>query len=75
MADPGFIDRLGAVLAVGEAARRSVRERVDAMGRIDLEGLALGPHLPATRIMDEIRLRAGVRSHQPRPDGRMPRPA
>ncbi|WP_295426743.1 right-handed parallel beta-helix repeat-containing protein [uncultured Thiodictyon sp.] len=60
MADPGFIDRLGAVLAVGEAARRSVRERVDAMGRIDLEGLALGPHLPATRIMDEIRLRAGA---------------
>ncbi|AUB83808.1 right-handed parallel beta-helix repeat-containing protein [Candidatus Thiodictyon syntrophicum] len=60
IADPGFIDRLGAVLAVGEAARRSVRERVDAMGRIDLEGLALGPHLPATRIMDEIRLRAGA---------------
>ena len=58
VADADFAGRLAAVLATGEADRRQLRERVADMGRIDLEGLALGPHLPAVRILDEIRLGA-----------------
>lgn len=58
VADADFAGRLATVLAAGEAERRKLQKRIAGMGRIDLEGLALGPHLPAVRILDEIRLGA-----------------
>jgi hypothetical protein len=52
--DAGFAGRLAAALAPGAERRRPIRERVAHMGRIELEGLALGSHLPTTRIIDDL---------------------
>jgi hypothetical protein len=54
VADAGFAGRLAATLAPGAERRRLIRQRVADMGRIELEGLALGSHLPATRIIDDL---------------------
>ncbi len=59
--DPEFGERLGALLAAGEQRRRAVWALVASMGRIDLEGLALGEYLSAVRVLARMRL-AGVRS-------------
>ncbi|HYN77934.1 MAG TPA: hypothetical protein VES73_09085, partial [Lamprocystis sp. (in: g-proteobacteria)] len=59
IADAGFVERLRAVLVKGAGRREWVRAQVAGLGCIDLAGLALGPHLPATRILDEIRLLDG----------------
>jgi len=56
VSDPDFAQRLGALLADGEQRRRKDWDAVASMGRIDLEGLALGEYLPAVRVLEEIRL-------------------
>jgi len=56
VSDPDFTRRLGALLADGEQRRRKDWDAVASMGRIDLEGLALGEYLPAVRVLEEIRL-------------------
>jgi hypothetical protein len=55
IADPGFAQRLAETLETGAAARRQIREQVAVMIDIDLEGVAFGTLLPATRIIDELK--------------------
>ncbi|EGV30163.1 hypothetical protein ThidrDRAFT_2913 [Thiorhodococcus drewsii AZ1] len=54
IADTGFADRLIAVLEPGLERRRRSRKTIQAMGSIQLEGLAIGVSLPANQALNQL---------------------
>lgn len=59
LADADLRARLNDLLAAGAERRRQVWAQVRGMGRMDLEGLALGAQLPAAQTLAQIRLLVG----------------
>ncbi len=54
VADPGFVERLAPRLVAGDGDRRKLRQAFERMGRIDLDGIALGSRSPANRLIARI---------------------
>jgi len=52
--DPQFQQRLATLLEQGADQRRRLQHRVENLGRVELDGLALGSRLPANQLITDL---------------------